>query len=254
AIAGALRVPLGLAPGENLVSNRNIDPESYQDFLRGKQQLQRRESMGLSEAISVFERVIDRNPNFAPAWGKLALAYQLMPFVPFKQENDTISVEEKRRAADAWLPKAEAAAKRAIQLDASLPDGYTALGEAMAFRGRFLQAEPLLLKALALDPFSPEALHIYNNVLGAVGRVEESLAIKQRLLRMEPFVNSFNGGIRDLLWINGQIDPLIARLKSDRSAIDLAYLARIYWWQGHHDEAFEALNAIPAGSYNKEMV
>jgi TolB-like protein/DNA-binding SARP family transcriptional activator len=39
AIAGALRVPLGLAPGERLVSNRDIDPESYQQYLQARTML-----------------------------------------------------------------------------------------------------------------------------------------------------------------------------------------------------------------------
>jgi tetratricopeptide (TPR) repeat protein len=119
----------------------------------------------------------------------------------------------------------------------------------MAFRGRLLQAEKLLSKALELDSFSPEALHTYNNLLGAVGHLNESLDIKQRLLRMEPFVNAYNGAIRDLLWINGQTDTLITNLKATGSAVDLAYLARVYWWDGRHAEALDALSAIPPGSY-----
>jgi TolB-like protein/DNA-binding winged helix-turn-helix (wHTH) protein len=254
AIAGALRVPLGLAPGETLVSSRNIEPQSYERFLRARRLRQERGLTGLSESITLLEQVVARNPDFAPAWAQLALAYQLVPFIPFVQEYEAIPVEQKRRAADKWLPKSETAAKRAIQLDPTLPDGYTALGGNLAFRGHFVEAEGLLVKALALDPLSPITLHYYNNLLGAVGRVEESLAIKQRLLRMEPFVYSYNGGIRDLLWINGQTDSLIGSLKASRSAIDLAYLARIYWWQGHHEEALQALNAILPVSYHGEMV
>jgi TolB-like protein/DNA-binding winged helix-turn-helix (wHTH) protein len=254
AIAAALRVPLGLAPGESLVSNRNIDPQSYEQFLRAKRLRQGRGLTELPESIALLEQVTARNPNFAPAWAQLALAYQLVPFIPFAKEYETISVDEKRRTADKWLPKSEKAAKLAIQLDPRLAEGYTALGGTLSFRGRFVEAEGLLIKALTLDPLSPVTLHYYNNLLGAVGRVEESLAIKQRLLRMEPFVFSYNGGIRDLLWINGQTESLITSLKASRSAIDLAYLARIYWWQGHHEEALAALNAILPESYHGEMV
>jgi TolB-like protein/DNA-binding winged helix-turn-helix (wHTH) protein len=254
AIAGALRVPLGLTQGETLVPNRGIDPESYQHFLRAKRMREGRGLTQLPASIALLEQIVARNPKFAPAWAQLALAYQLVPFIPFAQDYETIPVEEKRRTAHQWLPKAEAAARQAVQLDPSLSDGYTALGGVLAFRGRFVEAETLFIKALALDPLSPITLHYYNNLLGAVGRVEESLAIKQRLLKMEPFVYSYNGGIRDLLWINGQTDTLIARLKASRAAIDLAYLARIYWWQGHHQEALDALNAILPESYHGEMV
>src|SRR5262245_31903603 len=50
AIAGALRMPLGLKPGEQLVSSRSIDAESYQQFLRAKA-LVRLRARGVPQAI-----------------------------------------------------------------------------------------------------------------------------------------------------------------------------------------------------------
>jgi TolB-like protein/DNA-binding SARP family transcriptional activator len=254
AVAKAVRVPLELAPGEVLVEDRNIDPDTYEQFLHAKSLRHQRGLTGLLEAIERFEDVVSHAPNYAPAWAQLALVYQNVPFIPFAQESETISIEEKSRAADEWLPKAEAAAQQAIQLDPKSSDAYSAWGGLRAFQGRYQEAEELLVTALALDPLSPDTLHRYNNLLGAVGRTQESLAIKQQLLRMEPFVYSYNGGIRDLLWINGQTDSLITRLAASRSGIDLAYLARIYWCQGRYGEALDALNAIPSESYHREMV
>jgi hypothetical protein len=47
-------------------------------------------------------------------------------------------------------------------------------------------------------------LHVKANYLGALGHLEEAMEIKQRLMRMEPFVTVFRGGTNDLLWSAGQ--------------------------------------------------
>jgi hypothetical protein len=117
-----------------------------------------------------------------------------------------------------------------------------------------VEAEGLFSKALALDPFYPEAWHSYANLLGAVGRAEAALAMRQQLLTMEPFVPVYNGGMWELLWISGQTDTLIASLTATHSAIDLAYLAQIYSVQGRYTEAVDALMAIPPGSYPAGVV
>jgi TolB-like protein/DNA-binding winged helix-turn-helix (wHTH) protein/tetratricopeptide (TPR) repeat protein len=258
AIAGAMHVPLGLAPGKTLVSNRSIDPDSYLQFLAAKALVhqrrgagQRSASEGLIEAIELLEPVVARYPGFAPAWGQLALGYQLIPF--YAEELEYASVEGRRRTADQWLPKAVAAAERAIALDAGLPEAYAALGHTKAFRGRLLKAEELYSKALALDPFYPEALQGYANLLGAVARTSEALAMKQQLLRMDPFVEAYNGGVRDLLWTSGQTETLIARLKTS-SAIDLSYLAQLNSVKGRYADAADALSAIPPDSYPEGMI
>src|SRR5207248_11406747 len=73
-IVGALMAPLGLAPGERLVSNRNIDPESYQQYLRAKALVRAR---AVNDAIKLLEPVVVRDAGYAPAWALLARGYEL---------------------------------------------------------------------------------------------------------------------------------------------------------------------------------
>ena len=132
AIAGALRMPLGLAPGERLVSNRSIDPESYQQYLRAKALVRARGLKPLTDAAALLEQVVARDPDYAPAWALLAQAYGQRRSSTRRRSGPA---EELRRLVDASLPRAEAAARRAIQLDPNLADGYFALGHgAMAAR------------------------------------------------------------------------------------------------------------------------
>src|SRR5947207_7841808 len=73
AIATSLRMPLGLKPGENLVSNRSIDPELYQEFLR----IRAKASTSVAdaqrhEAMDGVEKLLARAPNFAQGWAYLS--------------------------------------------------------------------------------------------------------------------------------------------------------------------------------------
>jgi tetratricopeptide (TPR) repeat protein len=180
----------------------------------------------------------------------LALAYMRMGVgIPDESLPPPASVEERRRAQQEWLLKAEAAAKRAIELDANLADGYTFLGTTIQLRGNYLQAEELFSKALALDPFQPDAMHLYAILLGGVGRVKEALAMRERLLSIEPLVPSYNGESQMLLWISGQTDAAITRARPFPAS-----LALIFWSQGRYTEAVDSLLKIPPGRFPEGSV
>jgi TolB-like protein/tetratricopeptide (TPR) repeat protein len=246
AISGALRMPLGLAPGERLVANRSIDPESYQQYLRAKP-LVRLRAQGVPEAIKILEPLVARNPNYAPAWALLASAYGLTP-----NYHRNGSLDELRRVADEFLPKGEAAARRAIQLDPGLADGYASLARVQAARGKYLLAEDLNSKALALDPDNPDTLTPYSNLLAVVGRLKEALAMKQKLRALEPFVPSFTADVAETLWLNGQNDDAIAMLKGLplTNFNRMSDLAMIYTSMGRYGEAADILQEVSLPSNN----
>ncbi len=246
AIAASLRVPLGLQQGQSLVSNRNIDPETHQQYLRAKALVRARGPKSLTDAASLLEQAIKRDPNYAPAWALLAEAYVTLPaYVPaFVAGN----IDELRRVAGASLPKAEAAAKRATELDPNSGEGYLNLGFAQLARFKWLLAEDLYSKALALDPNNPEALHRYGNFLAAVGRLREALAVRQRLQQLEPFVPTFNANTAAVLWLNGQDAAAITMLTALPEGTRASYFARIYAAAGRFDDAAENIqhsNNIP---------
>src|SRR5262249_15453609 len=77
AIVMALKV--GLNQGKLLVSNRTISPDAYLDYLRAKGDVRTREPQRASTAVSLLEKITARNPDYAPAWALLALAYDVAP-------------------------------------------------------------------------------------------------------------------------------------------------------------------------------
>jgi TolB-like protein len=249
AIAASLRVPLGLKEGQSLIANRTTDTDSYQDYLRAKSLVHIRALKPMTDAAALLERVVARDLNYAPAWALLAQAYDLVPTYSPARENG--AYDELSSIAGTFVPKAQAAAQRAIQLDPNLADAYSSLGRVYRGLGNFLLAEDMFKKALALDPKNPDALYQYSQQLMFSGRLREALVIKQQLQVLEPFVPQFNGSMPTILWLNGQTDAAIAMLKAmpadERGRA--AALASIYASMGRYQEGAGALLEIPSGTY-----
>ena len=159
AIAGALRMPLGLKPGERLVSNRTNDLKSYEDYLRVR--VIGALARTVPNARAILEEAVARDPGFAPAWASLADIYQA---------NGSLGLAAsrfcRRGAPDvqSWLDKAEMAARKAIELDSRYASGYGELGgfslgaesgrKPRSFFYRRLRWIPTIPKLCTLRPYA----------------------------------------------------------------------------------------------------
>ena len=230
AIAGALRTPLGLRPGEHLVSNRTVDSESYQQYLRGRAIYRARGVNSVEETTKILEQVVARDPNYAPAWALLARVYQLS------------------RASN----KKENAAREAIRLDSRNPVGYVVLASVQEALGNYAAAEDLEKQALALDPDDTDVLDMVSNSLAIHGRLIEAVRMREKLRTLEPFVPVYNYITAAIMLNNGQIQAAIAILKElpagdagGNQGPRFVTLARAYAAEGRYVEAANTLLAIP---------
>ena len=251
AIAERLMAPLGLAPGEQLVSSRSIDPASYQQFLRARA-VMLRGRVGFAEALEMLEPLVARNPEYAPAWAKLAGGYGYAMAVTRNN-----SSEERRRTIATYLPKMEAAAKRAVEVDPNSADANVILATFYAVSRKFALADDVYSKALVLDPNHPDALEFYSSMLLSLGRVKEGLAMKQLLHELEPFVPYQNVNLAMALWIGGQERAAIA-IDEDfaarpGAAAEIRDLAEMYASMGRYGEAADLLPRLPPRLYAPEL-
>jgi TolB-like protein/Tfp pilus assembly protein PilF len=246
-IATSLQMPLGLSQGNTLVQNRPNDLNTYEQYLRAKAIVRDRFSgRPLSDATTLLEQVVGRDPNFAPAWAQLALAYAL---TPQDGANFNASPDVFRRLVDSSLTRAEETARRAIQLDANLADGYVSLARAQDARGKYLTAEELFLRALALDPNHPDALSLYSNFLAGIGRPNEALQFRQKAVAVDPLVPVYNLNAASMVWLNGQTDTAIAILEALPPSVGrTGRLAIIHAAAGRYREAADALEETPAAA------
>ncbi len=123
AIAGALRVPLGLQQGDTLVRDRTKDLESYDQYLRARALYRTRGAGSAEGVIKILEPVVARDTRYAPGWALLAWAY--LTANPSVGGDD--SLELQRLAVRSFQDKTDKAAREAIRLDPRNAMGYAVL-------------------------------------------------------------------------------------------------------------------------------
>ncbi len=161
-IAGAIAEALvgELVSSVNTVPNQTRNMAAYDTYLQGRAALRRRED----EAVTLLELATAADPEFAPAWAALAIAYQSI-------------IEDDVRAMET--------ARKALALDADNVDALNAMGGALRRTRRWLEAESYFDRALAIDPNSAELLEDYAEFLSYLGRSEEALAITSRGMEID---------------------------------------------------------------------
>jgi TolB-like protein len=227
AIAAALSVPLGLQQGDTLVSNRTNDLDTYEQYLRAKALYR---SRSIDDAIAVLEPLVMRDPNFAPAWALLAAAY-----VP------ALNAFSEQR--DLRAQRVEVAAREAIRLDTRSALAYGALADRDSSLGRWAAGEDGFRQALSLDPNEPDVLNRYSTRLAVAGRMREGLALKEKLLTLEPFVPIYNVVTARFMINAGRAEAAIPIL--ERFSTGSPELARAYAAAGRFREAADAVLATP---------
>src|SRR2546429_658716 len=118
--------------------------DAYLLYLQGRYFLGRRSGESIARARGLFTQAIERDPVYAAAYAGLGYSYVGMAYY---------WVMPSREA----YPLAEAAARRALQIDSTLGFAHALVAEATAsYHRRWTAAEPLVLRALPLDPDDPE--------------------------------------------------------------------------------------------------
>jgi TolB-like protein/Flp pilus assembly protein TadD len=178
AITGELRVQLTPQESERLKATRSVDPEVYDGTLRGRATLEyaTREEQ-IRQAIDLFQRAIDQDPTYAPAWAGLGealweLAATGMEFVAPADVRD----------------KAIAATERALELDESLPDAHEARA-LIALDGEWdlEKAQRHFERALELRPGSATAHNLYGQMLELpLRRLDESRRHFEQARKLDP--------------------------------------------------------------------
>ncbi len=152
------------------------NPEAYQLYLKGRFQWNRRTPESLKQAVEFYNQAIQKDPNYALAYAGLADSYVLFP-------NYSVALPQES------MPRAKAAAVRALQIDDSLAEAHVALGIYLSvFSWNQPAAEKEFRRAIELNPNYPSAhQQLANFCLLAMGRFDESIAEGRRAEELDPF-------------------------------------------------------------------
>jgi TolB-like protein/Flp pilus assembly protein TadD len=200
AIAGQIEAQLTSDERSRLSARSPVAPRAYEAYLRGRFLLDEGSEKGLREALVQFNKALELQSDYAAPHAGLASCYAILPFY------SSLSPAE-------VLPKARAAAERAVELDASLAEAHASLAYVRAYyEWDWRAAEREFRKALELRPSFADAHFSYSRFLAASGRMAEAIA-----------------EIREA----EALDPRELSLKANK--------ALLYYFDGRYDEALEPL-------------
>ena len=174
AIAGAIHASITPQQQAQLGEKRNVSPQAYQLYLKGRYFWNRRTEEGLEKAIDYFQQSIAEDPDYAPAYSGLADCYNLLHFY------GGVAPEE-------LVPKARTAAQKALALDDRLAEAHTSLAYLThRFDWDWVTAEKEYKRALELNPNYATAHHWYAEYLMVRGRFPEAQEQLQKAKELDP--------------------------------------------------------------------
>jgi serine/threonine protein kinase/tetratricopeptide (TPR) repeat protein len=175
-LAEKLGAGLGIAESDRSMAESPIrDAEAYELFLRANERLHRYTQWDTNAAIEMFRSCVQLDPTFSSGWARLAAACVSMGIL--------IDPDPK------WFLEAEQAVERALALDPSDPEAWTARGKLLWAPSKGFQHEAALrdLGRACNHPAAPlDAVLWRAIVLGHVGLHDEAINGLNEALEAQP--------------------------------------------------------------------
>ena len=231
------RRPIEAAPDAAPHASSAKSYETYDLYLKGRYFWNKRTSEGFRQAADYFQQAIDQDPNFGRAYAGLADTFSLMSTWYLGPQNQL-------------MPKARAAALKALQLDEHLAEAHASLALIKEnydydWRG----AEKEFQRAIELDPQYPTAHQWYAESLSWQGRFQEAFAESDIARHLDPVSPIIASDHASILYYSRQYD---AAQREFRSVLvldptfehALGGTIPCYLQLGRYDDAIAVLNSL----------
>jgi serine/threonine protein kinase/Tfp pilus assembly protein PilF len=183
-----LKLRLSGEEQRQLTKRDTTNAESFQFYLRGRYYWNKRTADGLKKAIEQFQQAIDRDPNYALGYVGLADCYATLEVYAGIPASET-------------LPKARAAADRALQIDDSISEAHASSAQIYEQLWRWAEAEAEYKRAISLNPNYATAHQWFAGYLRVKGQLDDSLREIKRAQELDP--------LSPIIGINVSIDYLL---------------------------------------------
>jgi eukaryotic-like serine/threonine-protein kinase len=236
-ISQSLRLRLSGEDEEKLAKRYTKDAEAYQLYLKGRYFWNKRNEEGFRNGIDFFRRAEEKDPTFALAFSGLADSYALLCDIGVVRPVDE-------------MPKAKAAAQKAVDADPELAEAYTSRAFVrLAYDWDWLGAQSDFQQALKLNPKYPTAHQWYASYLMQMGKfslAKQEIEEAHKLDPLSPIISA-NAGLYS--YYEKNYDDAIAKYKTTLQSdpefwVARHYLALAYMQKGMHDEAIGELRKL----------
>jgi serine/threonine protein kinase/Tfp pilus assembly protein PilF len=214
--------------------------EAYQLYLRGRFYWNKRSEEGMQKSLEYFQQAIERDPNFALAYSGLADTYDLLG------ASDASGGMPPNEA----MPKAKAAALKALEIDDTLAEAHVSLAHVKYYYDcDWAAAEREYKRAIELNPNYPTAHQWYAVYLMSAGRFDEALAQNRRAQELDPLSLPINMTLGWVLLNARQYDQSVEQLRKtlemDPNFILTHHrLGLVYEQKGKYDEAIAEFRQV----------
>jgi TolB-like protein/DNA-binding winged helix-turn-helix (wHTH) protein/Flp pilus assembly protein TadD len=229
AVANEIELKLTPQQQARLATLRPVNAEAYELYLRGKYYDQRGGISNLQKAHAYFQQAIEKDPQYAPAYAGLALAYPdfaLLSGVPPKE---------------AYARTRELALK-ALEIDSHLAEAHLALADfEFGWGWNWSAAERELERAIFLNPGYAEAREHYAEFLSCMGRHNQALAEVKQAHELDPLSLLINTQVGYTFYWARRPDEAMEQFKKTLD-LDPSHwrahigLGRAYVYKGMFDE------------------
>ena len=236
-ISQSLRLRLSGEDEEKLAKRYTKDAEAYELYLKGRYFWNKRNEEGFRNGIEYFKRAEEKDPTFALAFSGLADSYALLCDIGVVRPLDE-------------MPKAKAAAQKAVDADPALAEAYTSRAFVrLAYDWDWLGAQNDFQQALKLNPKYPTAHQWYASYLMQMGKFSLAKAEIEEAHKLDPLspIISANTGLYS--YYEHNYDDAIAKYKQTLQSdpdfwVARHYLALAYVQKGMPQEAIAELRKL----------
>ena len=224
AIAKEVKVALTPAEQDRLDRAREVDPQTYEAYLRGMHLLNRGGRENALKGIAILREAIDRNPGDAFAYAGLSIGYHTLAHGPDPPPDA--------------LAFAKSTALHAVRLDDSLARAHAALAFYQGYYDwEWETAQRTLDHALEINPNLPIAHYHASWFHYILGRNEEAIAAHKRAQELNPLAVLHTVWLGGLYALLGRYEEALAEVRKSieiapQAPINYHMLALTYWLQG----------------------
>ena len=240
-ISEALQLQLTVKEQKRLGKRHTKDTQAYQLYLKGRYYWNRFTQDGCKKSLGYFEQAIEKDSGYALAYAGLADSYTSLAFPGLKG-----------MAPREAMPKAKAAALKALKLDDTLAEAHSSLAVVQFFFDwDWSAAEREFKRAIELNLNDATAHQWYALYLVNIGRHGEAINEIRRAQELDPLslmINTLVGVVfhRALQW-DAAIEQLRRTLELDPNySVALVFLGSAYEQKWMYEEAIAVLQKAAA--------